>query len=71
VKLRLNHLRKKPGAINPPGKARVSRTMIAGIAHEIKPADNFVNNFSAVSKELLAELKDAKTENEKKNRSFN
>ena len=32
--------------------------LTAGIAHEIQNPLNFVNNFSEVNKELLAELKD-------------
>ena len=32
--------------------------LTAGIAHEIKNPLNFVNNFSALSNELLAELKE-------------
>jgi signal transduction histidine kinase len=41
--------------------------MIAGIAHEIQNPLNFVNNFSSVSRDLLGELKDAKTEEEREN----
>ena len=32
--------------------------LTAGIAHEIQNPLNFVNNFSEVNKELLAEMKD-------------
>ena len=39
--------------------------MTAGIAHEIQNPLNFVNNFSLLSSELIEEIKEAKTENEK------
>ena len=39
--------------------------LTAGIAHEIKNPLNFINNFSEVSMELLNEMKEAKTEEEK------
>ena len=32
--------------------------LTAGIAHEIQNPLNFVNNFSEVNKELIAEMKD-------------
>ncbi|HET6991583.1 MAG TPA: HAMP domain-containing sensor histidine kinase, partial [Bacteroidia bacterium] len=39
--------------------------LIAGIAHEIQNPLNFVNNFSFVSKDMLEDLKEAKTEEER------
>ena len=39
--------------------------LTAGIAHEIKNPLNFVNNFSILSEELLADLKTAETEEER------
>ena len=35
--------------------------LTAGIAHEIQNPLNFVNNFSEVNEEMLAELKEALT----------
>jgi signal transduction histidine kinase len=40
--------------------------LTAGIAHEIKNPLNFVNNFAELSKELIAEIQSAETEEEKK-----
>lgn len=39
--------------------------LIAGIAHEIQNPLNFVNNFSTVSKDLLNDLHEAKTDRER------
>ncbi|HEU4718719.1 MAG TPA: HAMP domain-containing sensor histidine kinase [Bacteroidia bacterium] len=39
--------------------------LIAGIAHEIQNPLNFVNNFSFVSKDMLDDLREAKTEEER------
>ena len=38
--------------------------LTAGIAHEIQNPLNFVNNFSELNKELIQEIKDAKTDEE-------
>lgn len=40
--------------------------LTAGIAHEIKNPLNFVINFSSITKELIDEYREAKTEDEKK-----
>jgi signal transduction histidine kinase/ligand-binding sensor domain-containing protein len=40
--------------------------LTAGIAHEIKNPLNFINNFSELSNELIEELKDAQTDEERK-----
>jgi signal transduction histidine kinase/ligand-binding sensor domain-containing protein len=39
--------------------------LTAGIAHEIKNPLNFINNFSELGNELIGELKEAKTEEER------
>ncbi len=39
--------------------------LTAGIAHEIKNPLNFINNFSELGQEMIGELKDAKTEEER------
>jgi two-component system NtrC family sensor kinase len=62
----LDSLKKSQAQVIQQEKLASLGQMIAGIAHEIQNPLNFVNNFSSVSKELLEELKEAKTEEQKK-----
>ena len=47
------------GSLGTDGETCLARSLTAGIAHEIKNPLNFVNNFSAVSVELIDELREA------------
>ena len=55
---RLSRTENRPGQPDPGGEDGVTGQLTAGIAHEIKNPLNFVNNFSALSTELIDELRD-------------
>ncbi|MFI5219848.1 MAG: cyclic nucleotide-binding domain-containing protein [Bacteroidia bacterium] len=65
LELALENLKKSQQQLVQSEKLASLGALIAGIAHEIQNPLNFVNNFSQLSGELIEEIKDVKTDDDR------